>query len=62
METLHSKLKNVSCERKREELTKMFAKDTLASMELIVALPKGLKESIFDKNDRLWMKATLESI
>lgn len=62
MTTLHSKLKNVSCERKREELTKMFAKDTLASMELIVSLPKGLKESIFDKNDRLWMKATLESI
>lgn len=51
-------LASVSTERKREELTKMFKADSLASIRLINKLPDGLQSAIFENN--LWLKATLE--
>lgn len=49
----------VSPERKREELNKMFASDSLKSVRLIAELPATLQDSIF--SDGVWLKATMEA-
>lgn len=55
---LPSLLSSVSVERKREELGKAFAADSLRAMRLLMALPPALQEAIFaDKS--LWLKPTL---
>lgn len=49
---------SVSAERKREELQKMFAADSLESIDLLGKLPKSLRQAIF--SDGIWLKATME--
>lgn len=48
----------VSVERKREELGKAFAANSLEAMRLLMLLPKPLQEAIF-KESSLWLKPTL---
>lgn len=52
-------MKSVPVERRRDELLKCFAHDSLATMEAIeVFFPSGLKRAIFA--DGLWIKPTLQ--
>lgn len=48
-----SLLAQISEERRREELTLMFRKDTLEAMTLLMQLPKGLREAVFAGRVRL---------
>ena len=52
-------LSTVSKERKRDELHKMFHKDTIASMNILYAMKRTFREAIF--TDGLWLEPTLKS-
>lgn len=54
------KLASVSTDRKREELNKMFAADSLKSLRLIGELPDELQDAIFS-DGKVWLKATTEN-
>lgn len=49
----------ISVERKREELRRMFAHNTLGSLRLIGSLPGYLQEAMFP--DRLWLDPSLRT-
>jgi tRNA nucleotidyltransferase (CCA-adding enzyme) len=55
---LPSLLSSVSVERKREELGKAFAADSLRAMRLLMGLSPALQEAIF-ADGNLWLKPTL---
>lgn len=58
--TLIQKLsENISVDRKRDELRRCFAHDTLATLKFLSAMPVGFKEAVFKgATGSLWLEPT----